>query len=77
MRSFHYYCCGITFFFFLFSNQQSDSEVMLGTILALIHAHKRCATVDKEAVLQLDAKLKEERKKAGDKVKLSYLFCLP
>jgi tetratricopeptide repeat protein 21B len=40
----------------------------LGTVLALIHAHKKCLKVDKEAVAQLDAKLKEDRKKAGDKV---------
>ena len=38
----------------------------IGSLLALIYAHKRCSTVDKEAVTALDAKLKEERKKADD-----------
>lgn len=32
----------------------------------MIHAHKLCLTVDKEAVAGYDAKLKEERKKADD-----------
>ncbi len=39
---------------------------MLGSLLALIHAHKLCLTVDKEAVANYDAKLKEERKRADD-----------
>ena len=39
---------------------------MLGSLLALIHAHKQCLTVDKEAVANFDAKLKEERKRADD-----------
>ena len=39
---------------------------MLGSLLALIHAHKLCLTVDKEAVAAFDAKLKEERKRADD-----------
>ena len=45
---------------------QNYSEVQLGSLLALIHAHKKCQPVDKEAVLALDAKLKEERKRADD-----------
>lgn len=45
---------------------QGYSEVMLGSLLALIHAHKQCLTVDKEAVAGYDAKLKEERKRADD-----------
>ncbi|CAB4063816.1 TTC21B [Lepeophtheirus salmonis] len=45
---------------------QGYSEVMLGALLALIHAHKACLTVDKEAVAALDAKLKDERKRADD-----------
>lgn len=45
---------------------QGYSEVMLGSLLALIHAHKQCLTVDKEAVAAYDAKLKEERKRADD-----------
>lgn len=47
---------------------QNDREVMLGTLLALIHAHRRCQVVDREAVTQLDAKLKEERKRASEGV---------
>lgn len=42
---------------------QNDREVNLPTILALIYGHKRCAVVDKEAILALDQKMKEERKK--------------
>lgn len=39
---------------------------MLGSLLALIHAHKQCLTVDKEAVSLYDSKLKDERKRADD-----------
>ena len=39
---------------------------MLGALLALIHAHKQCLTIDKEAVAIFDQKLKEERKRADD-----------
>ncbi|XP_077996608.1 tetratricopeptide repeat protein 21B-like [Glandiceps talaboti] len=42
-------------------------EVMLCTTMALMYAHKRCKTVDKEAIQELDAKLKEERKHAREK----------
>lgn len=42
---------------------QNDREVNLPTILALIYGHKRCAIVDKEAIIALDQKMKEERKK--------------
>ncbi len=45
---------------------QGYSEVMLGALLALVHAHKQCLTVDKEAVAAYEAKLKEERKRADD-----------
>ena len=41
-------------------------QVQLGSLLALIHAHKKCQPVDREAVLALDAKLKDERKRADD-----------
>ena len=40
---------------------------MLGSLIGLIHAHRLCLTVDKEAVAAYDAKLKEERKKADDR----------
>ena len=41
---------------------------MLGSLLALVHAHKQCLTVDKEAIAGYDTKLKEERKRADDQV---------
>lgn len=54
---------------------QNDREVMLGTLLALIYAHRHCQVVDREAVTQLDAKLKEERKKATEMVRC-LIICL-
>ena len=48
--------------------------MLLGSLLALIHAHKMCLTVDKEAVAQYDAKLKEERKRAEDQVAKNFSF---
>lgn len=42
---------------------QNDREMNLPAILALIYGHKRCAVVDKEAIIALDQKMKEERKK--------------
>lgn len=42
---------------------QTDSEYGMSVILALIYAHKRCTVVDKEALLDFDQRLKEERKK--------------
>lgn len=47
---------------------KESKDVALGGILALILAHKRCSIVDKEAVAQLDAQLKETRKQAGEKM---------
>ncbi|KAK6182507.1 hypothetical protein SNE40_010181 [Patella caerulea] len=41
-------------------------DVNVCSIMALMFAHKNSPTVDKEAVLELDAKLKEERKQAGE-----------
>ena len=43
-------------------------QVQLGSLLALIYAHKKCSTVDREAVTALDTKLKDERKRADDQV---------
>ena len=45
---------------------QTYSEVQLGSLLALIWAHKRCSTLDREAITAYDLKLKEERKRADD-----------
>lgn len=41
---------------------QSDKEFGMAAIVGLIYAHKRCTVVDKEALLALDQRLKEERK---------------
>lgn len=41
---------------------QSDKEFGMAAILALIFAHKRCTVVDKEALVVLDQRLKEERR---------------
>ena len=45
---------------------------MLGSLLALVHAHKQCLTVDKEAIATYDTKLKEERKRADDQVRFDF-----
>lgn len=41
---------------------QADKELGMAAILGLIHAHKRCTVVDKEALQTLDGRLKIERK---------------
>lgn len=41
---------------------QSDKEFGMAAIVGLIYAHKRCTSVDKEALWSLDQRLKEERK---------------
>lgn len=45
---------------------QSERDVVLGTILALIFAHRHCTVLDREALAQLDSRLKDERKHAGE-----------
>lgn len=40
-----------------------DQDVGVGSILALIYGHKKCAMIDKEAVANLEVKIKEERKR--------------
>lgn len=45
------------------SSLTSDGDVGIGSILALIYAHKKCTVVDKEAVAALESRIKEERKK--------------
>ena len=44
----------------------AESSAGLGSLLALIWAHKRLTTLDREAVTAYDLKLKEERKRADD-----------
>ncbi|XP_061174848.1 tetratricopeptide repeat protein 21B-like isoform X2 [Saccostrea echinata] len=41
-------------------------DVNICSTMALIYAHKHSQTVDREAVQELDAKLKEERKQSGE-----------
>ncbi|XP_039769894.1 tetratricopeptide repeat protein 21A isoform X2 [Ornithorhynchus anatinus] len=48
-------------------NIRNRPDVSLCSIMALIYAHKRCETVDREAVLDLERELKETRKAAGEK----------
>ncbi|XP_072174244.1 tetratricopeptide repeat protein 21B-like [Diadema setosum] len=42
-------------------------DVILCSTMALIYAHKKSKNVDKEAVQELDAKMKDDRKRASDK----------
>ncbi|XP_023227553.1 tetratricopeptide repeat protein 21B-like [Centruroides sculpturatus] len=46
---------------------QDNNDVILGSVLAMIYAHRKCKVVDREAVNHLDNKLKEKRKQASDK----------
>ncbi|KAG1679081.1 Tetratricopeptide repeat protein 21B [Nymphon striatum] len=41
-------------------------NVQLGTLLALIYAHRKCRVIDKEAVNELDSKLKSSRKHTSE-----------
>lgn len=41
-------------------------DLNLCSVLALLFAHKRCKTIDREAIQELERKLKEERKQSGD-----------
>lgn len=41
----------------------TDSDVGIGSILALIYGHKKCSIIDKEAVATLESRIKEERKR--------------
>ncbi|KAL9694787.1 hypothetical protein quinque_014072 [Culex quinquefasciatus] len=42
---------------------QGDREFGMAVILSLMYAHKRCSVIDKEEIVQLDGKLKDERKR--------------
>lgn len=41
--------------------------VSLGSMIALVYAHKKFQSQDKEAIVELDAKIKEIRRKADEK----------
>lgn len=55
-----------------------DRDISLGVIVSLLHAHKLCSTTDHEAVSSLDARLKEERRSAGELplYHAAYFLCL-
>lgn len=42
---------------------QYEKDLSMASIIALMYAHKRCTVIDKEALIQLDSRLKEEKKK--------------
>ncbi|KAL4636202.1 tetratricopeptide repeat protein 21B [Arapaima gigas] len=42
-------------------------DVSLCTMMALVYAHKKCQNPDREAIQELDAKVKEDRKNASPK----------
>ncbi|KAF5921771.1 hypothetical protein HPG69_012942 [Diceros bicornis minor] len=44
---------------------RNHPDVSLCSIMALIYAHKRCETIDREAIQELDSSLKEIRKTAS------------
>lgn len=41
--------------------------VALGSMIALVYAHKKFQSQDREAIVELDAKIKETRRKADEK----------
>ncbi|XP_014375105.1 tetratricopeptide repeat protein 21A [Alligator sinensis] len=45
--------------------RKCHTDMSLCCLLALIYAHKRCEAIDREAVLELENKLKETRKNIG------------
>ncbi|XP_063063338.1 tetratricopeptide repeat protein 21B [Engraulis encrasicolus] len=49
---------------------KDKSNVSLGVMLGLIFAHKRCETVDREAVSELETELRSSRRTAGEKAVL-------
>ncbi|XP_019378278.1 PREDICTED: tetratricopeptide repeat protein 21B [Gavialis gangeticus] len=48
-----------------FEHIKNKQEVSLCTMMALIYAHKKSSNPDRDAILELDAKMKEYRKTAG------------
>ena len=53
---------------------KTRDDVGLGAMLALVYTHKKFSSVDKESVGELDARIKEIRKKADEKVHLNFHF---
>jgi len=49
-----------------FEPLQSEHDVVLGTILALMFAHQHCTVLDRKALAQRDLLLKDGRKHAGE-----------
>ncbi|NXO03695.1 TT21B protein, partial [Rhinopomastus cyanomelas] len=46
---------------------KNKQDVSLCTMMALIYAYKKCRNPDRDAIMELDAKMKEQRKTAGQK----------
>lgn len=42
---------------------QGDKDLGMAVVLCLMYAHKRCSVIDKEELVNLDARLKDERKR--------------
>lgn len=42
---------------------QGERDFSMASVIALMYAHKRCSVIDKEALIALDGRLKEERKR--------------
>ena len=47
---------------------KDSPDLILGAPLLLIHAHRQCKTIDKEAIQQLEAAVKKDRKSCSNKV---------
>lgn len=50
------------------STIQESPDLILGAPLLLIYAHRQCKTIDKEAIQQLEAAVKKDRKSCSNKV---------
>ena len=55
---------------------KTRDDVGLGAMLALVYTHKKFSNIDKESVGELDAKIKEIRKKADEKVNDQRLYLI-
>ncbi|XP_015781277.1 tetratricopeptide repeat protein 21B-like [Tetranychus urticae] len=47
-------------------NIQEDQNLVLASLLALIHAHKACKSLDREEISKLEGKLRDQRKQAKE-----------
>lgn len=58
------------------STIQESPDLILGAPLLLIYAHRQCKTIDKEAIQQLEAAVKKDRKSCSNKVSRQSLVYL-